>query len=74
MGFLTKQVLPKSTVSFSPPPAHLKERERSNLYTVDSKKLEHGFRLIYAGVPSVFGLGLDDVGVPTFRLAEFLAA
>ena len=27
--------------------------------TVDSKKLEYGFRVIYAGFPSVFGLGFE---------------
>ena len=26
--------------------------------TVDSKKLEHGCRMIYAGVPSFFGFGV----------------
>ena len=28
--------------------------------------LEQGCRIIYAGVPSVFGLGLEDGHVPTF--------
>ena len=36
--------------------------------TVDSKKLEHGCRMIYAGVTSFFGLGLEDGCVPTFWL------
>ena len=36
--------------------------------TVDSQKLEHGCRMIYAGVPSFFGLGLEDGHVPTFWL------
>ena len=36
--------------------------------TVDSNKLEHGCRLIYAGIPSLFGLGLQDGHVPTFWL------
>ena len=36
--------------------------------TVDSKKLEHGCRLIYAGFPSIFGLGLGNCHVPTFWL------
>ena len=30
--------------------------------------LEHGCRMIYAGVLSFFGLGLEDGHVPTFRL------
>ena len=34
--------------------------------TVDSKKLEHGCRMIYAGFPSSFGLGLEAVHVKTF--------
>ena len=28
--------------------------------TVDSKKLEHGCRMIYGGVPSFCGLGSED--------------
>ena len=36
--------------------------------TEDSKKLEHGCRVICAGVPSSFGLGLEDSHVPTFWL------
>ena len=28
-------------------------------YTVDSEKLEHGRRIIYAGCPSFFGFWLD---------------
>ena len=35
---------------------------RGVLLTVDSKKLEHGCRLLYAGRPSFFGLGLEDGG------------
>ena len=35
---------------------------------VDSKMLEHGCRVIYAGFPSFFGLGLEDGHVPTFWL------
>ena len=38
------------------------------LDTVDSKELEHGCRLIYAGIPSFFVLGLEDGHVPTFWL------
>ena len=34
---------------------------------VDSKKLEHRCRVINAGCPSFFGLGLEDNHVPTFR-------
>ena len=29
-------------------------------YTVDSKQLEHGYRMIHAGFPSFFVLGLED--------------
>ena len=36
--------------------------------TVDSKKLEHARRVIYAGFPSLLGLGLEDGHVPTFWL------
>ena len=36
--------------------------------TVDSKKLEHECRMIFAGCPSVFGLGLECAPVPTFWL------
>ena len=36
--------------------------------TVDSKKLEHGWRMIHAGFPSFFGLGLEEGHVPTFWL------
>ena len=45
-----------------------KGREKSILETatVDSKKFEHGCRMICAGFPSVFGLGLEDGPVPTF--------
>ena len=39
------------------------ERER-----VDSKKLEHGCRIIFAGCSSVFGLRLDGGDVPSFWL------
>ena len=42
---------------------------RAKLFrTASSKKLEHGRRLIYAGVPSFFGLGLEDGHVPSFWL------
>ena len=34
-------------------------------YTVDSKQLEHGCRMVYAGFPSFFGLGLEEGHVPT---------
>ena len=37
-------------------------------FTIDSKKLDHAHRMIYAGFTPFFGLGLDDVHVPTFRL------
>ena len=37
-------------------------------YVVDSNKLEHGCRIILAGFPSLFALGLKDGRVPTFRL------
>ena len=33
---------------------------------LDFKKLEYGCRMICAGVPSFFGLGLEDGHVPTF--------
>ena len=33
-------------------------------HTVDSKKLEHGCRMIHIGFPSFFGLGLEDAHVP----------
>ena len=33
---------------------------------VDSKKLEHGCKMIYAGFASFFGLALEDGHVPTF--------
>ena len=36
--------------------------------TADFKKLEHGCRMIYAGVPSSFALGLEDGHVSTFWL------
>ena len=36
--------------------------------TVDSKKLEHGCRMIHAGVPSFCGLRLEDDHVPTLWL------
>ena len=32
------------------------------------QKLEDGYRMIYAGAPSFFGLGLDNCHVPTFWL------
>ena len=35
-------------------------------YTADSKMVEHGCRLIYARIPSFFGLGLEDGRVPAF--------
>ena len=34
--------------------------------TVDSNKLEHACKVIYAGFPSFFGLGLEDGHLPTF--------
>ena len=37
-------------------------------FTSDSRKLEHGHRMISAGVPSSLGLGLADGHVPTFWL------
>ena len=41
---------------------------RSRVLTANSKKWEHGCRVIYAGFPSFFGLGLLDGRVPTFWL------
>ena len=38
------------------------------LSTADSKKLEHGWRMIYAGVPFLCSMGLEDGHVPTFWL------
>ena len=35
-------------------------RKKGCSITVDSKKLEHGCRMIYSGFPSFSGLGLDD--------------
>ena len=32
---------------------------------VHSRKVEHSCRMIYAGSPSFFGLGLDDGHVPS---------
>ena len=37
--------------------------------TVDSKKLEHGCSMIYAGFPSFLGLGLEHGPVPTFWIS-----
>ena len=37
-------------------------------FTVDSKYLEHGWRMINDGFPSFFGLGLEDGHIPTFWL------
>ena len=37
-----------------------------DLDTVVSKKLEHGCRMIMLVFPSRFGLGLEDIHVPTF--------
>ena len=39
-----------------------------NAIRVYSQKLEHGCRMIHAGRPSFFGLGLEDGPVPTFWL------
>ena len=39
---------------------------------IDSKKLEHGCWMIHAGLPSSFGLGLEDGHVPTFWLLLYL--
>ena len=36
---------------------------------VDSKKLEHGCRMMCVGLPSFFGSGLPDGHVPTFWLS-----
>ena len=33
---------------------------------VDSNSLEHGCRMVYAGVPSFSALGSEDGAVPTF--------
>ena len=41
---------------------------RSSRTTEGSNKLEHVCRMIYAGVPSFFGLGLEDNHVETFWL------
>ena len=46
----------------------LHSQELSGSFTVDSNTLEHGCRMIYAGVPSFFGLGSEDGGVPTLAL------
>ena len=35
---------------------------------LDSKKLEYGFRVIYAGVPSFTGFEVEDSRIPTFWL------
>ena len=35
---------------------------------VDCNKLEHARRMIYAGLPSFFGLGLEDGHISTFWL------
>ena len=37
-------------------------------HIVDSRKLEHACRVLYAGCPSFFGVGLEDGHVPTFWL------
>ena len=36
--------------------------------TVESKKLEYGFGVIYASFPSFFALGSEDGQIPTFWL------
>ena len=40
--------------------------------TADSTQLEHGSRMIYAGLPSFFGLGLEDGLAPTFWLLVYV--
>ena len=40
--------------------------------TVVSNKLEHEPRRIYAGLPSLFGFGLEDGYVPTFGLLLYI--
>ena len=40
----------------------------SDTVTAQSQKLEHATRIIYAGIPSFFGLGLEDGHVPTLWL------
>ena len=40
----------------------------------DSKSLEHGNRMIYAGTPSVLGLGLEDGHVPTLWPLQYVAS
>ena len=40
--------------------------------TIDSTKLEHGFRTIYAGFPSYSGLVLEDSHVPTFWILLYI--
>ena len=44
------------------------ETALSGSSTVNSKQLEHGCRMISAGCPPFFGLGLEDGHAPTLRL------
>ena len=41
---------------------------------VDSKKLEHGCRMVYADCPSFLGLGLEVGHVPNFWLLLYFSA
>ena len=36
--------------------------------TIDSKKLEHGFKVVYTGLPSLFCFGTADSHLPSFWL------
>ena len=62
---------PTSTIDRSL--CHQGYKERSNedsgyLCTVGFRKLENGSEMISAGLPSFFGLGLEDGHIPTFWL------
>ena len=59
----------------TPPPMDLQSGVRWRIpglnykhTTVDSNGLEHGCRMMYAGFPSFFGLGSEDVQISTFWL------
>ena len=43
-------------------------RDKVQILAADFKKLEHGGRLIDAGIPCFFGFGLEDGYVSTFWL------
>ena len=64
---LQKEWIWLAVASPSPRTGRLGDPIHAILMTLlDSKKLEHGCRMMYAGVPSFFGLGLEDGPVPTF--------